>query len=140
MLADYNARTAAGKRPMSDSDPSTPPEAAQEVKTQPRADVRGKSAIRERDLHDLIIAFCNGQWPRWKFIHARMDQKSTVAVGAQDFTIFAPGGECWLIECKRPGSKMTTEQLAWKKEMDLLGWNVATIYDYSGFLDLVKGL
>lgn len=92
----------------------------------------------ERDLHDQIIAFCNSQWPRWKFIHARMDQKSTVAPGAQDFTIFAPGGQCWCVECKKPGGKMTTEQLAWKKEMDLLGWNVATIYDYSGFLDLVK--
>ena len=45
------------------------------------------SSQPERVLHDKIISYCNLQWPRWKFIHARTDQPSTIGVGVCDFTI-----------------------------------------------------
>ena len=31
----------------------------------------------ESKLHADIVKFCDSQWPRWKYIRARMDKKST---------------------------------------------------------------
>jgi len=58
----------------------------------------------EVKLHEKIIAHCESQWPRWKFIHARTDRRSTIAVGCQDFTIFMPGGVL-CVECKKVGAE-----------------------------------
>ena len=92
----------------------------------------------EGELHDEIIKHCNAQYPRWKVIHARMDQRSTIAVGAQDFTIFVPAGRTICVECKAKGKKRTPEQLAWAKEMSMLGHDVHCIYSMAEFLEVVK--
>lgn len=97
----------------------------------------------ERKLHKAIMAHCDGQWPRWKYIHARMDKRSTVAVGAPDFVIFSPGNaemhpRVFAIECKRAGQKPTPEQLAWHKEMEMLGHKVHVIYSLAEFFEIVK--
>jgi hypothetical protein len=44
-----------------------------------------KPCTVERVLHDEIIEWCNEQRPRVKYIHARMDRKSTINKGANDF-------------------------------------------------------
>lgn len=98
---------------------------------------------RESDLHDSIIEFCDRQWPRWKYIRTRMDKRSTIAVGAQDFTIFLPGNaemaprvKC--IECKRKGEKPTAEQLIWHKEMEMLGHTVYVVRSMAEFMEVIK--
>jgi len=92
----------------------------------------------EVKLHEKIIAHCESQWPRWKFIHARTDRRSTIAVGCQDFTIFMPGGVL-CVECKKVGGKLSAEQLAWEMEMMGLGHVVYVVETLEQFLRLVKG-
>jgi hypothetical protein len=100
----------------------------------------GVPVTRERDLHDQIIEFCNSQFPRWKFIHARMDQKSTLQVGAPDFVIFQPGQSglppprVRVIECKTKNGKLSPEQLIWHKEMEMLGHVVHVVRSYEEFM------
>jgi hypothetical protein len=96
------------------------------------------SVDRERDLHDDIIEFCNAQWPPWKFIHARMDKRSTIAVGAPDFTVCASGGRVFHIEVKGKTTKTSNEQLAWHKQMEMLGHQVHVVTSMSQFLEAVK--
>lgn len=84
---------------------------------------------KERDLHDDIEAFCRSEG--WYYIHSRMDQKTTVAVGAPDFVIFLPYGRLICLECKRKGNKPTLAQqaaLAWLNRMQ---HNAAVVYDFA---------
>jgi hypothetical protein len=96
-----------------------------------------REAGKESDLHDKIVEFCEQQWPRWKYIHARMDQRSTIAVGCQDFTIFAPG-RVLCVECKRVGGKLSLEQMAWHLEMERVGHRVHVIETFEQFLKLIR--
>ena len=57
-----------------------------------------------------------------------MDMPSTIPVGFPDFTIFMPGRRVVFLECKRPGGKATTEQLAAIAKAKLFGF-VAEIVD-----------
>jgi hypothetical protein len=118
----FNQRTHNRANPPMPDDHSVPAEAV---------DLEGK-------LHGEIILYCNAQYPRWKVIHSRMDQRSTIAAGAQDFTIFVPAGRTICVECKAKGKKRTPEQLAWAKEMAMLGHDVHCIYSMAEFLEVVK--
>jgi len=89
-------------------------------------------------LHEQIINHCNAQWPRWKFIHSRTDRRSTVEVGSQDFTIFMPGGKLLCVECKAKDKKLTSEQMAWWKEMDMLEHRVHLVYSLDEFIELAN--
>ncbi len=102
-----------------------------------------EGVTKERELHDEIIRYCDSQWPRWKYIHARMDKRSTIAVGAPDFVIFTPGNaemhpRVFAIECKRAGQKPTPEQLAWHKEIEMLGHKVHVIYSLAEFKEITR--
>lgn len=97
-----------------------------------------KPVDRERDLHDKVAAWCDSQHPRVKYITARTDQKSTIAVGCQDYTIFLPGGRTACFELKAKGGKLSPEQLSWHKEMEMLGHKVQTVWSYEEFLILIK--
>jgi hypothetical protein len=99
-------------------------------------EIKGKIE-RELKLHDDIIRYCNAQWPRWKYIHARTDQRPTIAVGCQDFTIFAPG-RVLCIECKRADGKPDHDQLIWHKEMEMLGHTVHIVRSLSEFLEVAR--
>lgn len=101
--------------------------------------VAGGCSREIEELHIPIIEFCNKQKPRWKYIHARPDRESTIQLGCQDFTIFAPGGRVFLFEGKTKDGKLTTDQLAWHHEMSLLGWEVKVIRSYPEFLAAVLG-
>jgi len=96
------------------------------------------AAHSERELHDDIMRHCDKQWPRWKYIHARMDQKSTVAVGSQDFTIFASGGRTFCIEVKTRNGKLSEDQLAWRKEMEMLGHTVHLVKSMEQFIEVCR--
>lgn len=96
----------------------------------------GEPVDREGKLHEDIIKFCGDQWPRWKIIHARMDKRSTIAVGAQDFTIFRPGGVL-LVECKKKGGKLDPDQQIWRKEMEMIGHTVHIVWSMNDFEKLL---
>lgn len=91
---------------------------------------------RECDLHDDIIAFCKAQHPKWMFIHARMDQRSTIPVGAADFVIFMPGGKILILECKTKTGKCTPEQAGWALQLQMLGHEVHIVRSLEEFLRL----
>ena len=93
---------------------------------------------KEGSIHEKIIKFCGQQWPRWKHIHSRMDLKSTIEVGAQDFTIFIPNGGVLCVECKAKGKKLDNDQLVWKHEMSKLGHIVHVVQSFDEFMIIVK--
>ena len=106
---------------------------------------------RESKLHELIIDYCNKQWPKWKYTHARMDKKSTLDKGHCDFVIWfpchlderpktddVPWSKSLCIECKRPGEKLSEDQRNWAHEMAMLGHTVHTVTKFEEFLELVK--
>lgn len=92
---------------------------------------------RERDLHEAIIQYCNSQWPRWKFVHSRMDKRSTVDVGSHDFTIFLPKSRIICVECKTKTGKLSREQSGWEKEMEMLEHRVHVVRSFDEFLSLI---
>ena len=93
---------------------------------------------REGKLHDKISAWCDSQWPRWKYVHSRMDQPTTTAKGVPDFVILAPAGRLLLIECKARDGKCSTEQLGWHKEAEMLGHTVHIVRSLEEFIALTQ--
>jgi hypothetical protein len=92
---------------------------------------------RESKLSDSIAAWCASQWPKWLVIRARTDQKSTIAVGCQDLTIFAPNGRIFLFELKAKDGKLSLEQAAWIAGMRMLGHHVQVIRSMEEFLSAI---
>jgi hypothetical protein len=94
---------------------------------------RSEHVTDELKLHDEIIAWCNKQHPRIKYIHARTDRRSTIATGAHDFTIFFPNGKTICIEVKSKTGKLSTEQLAWRAEMKRLSHVIFVVRAFGEF-------
>lgn len=103
-----------------------------------RQPVPENATVQELPLHDKIIEHCLSQWPRWKYLRANPTAKSTIAKGAQDFTIFLPGGVTLCIECKSRTGKLSADQRDWKKEMEMLGHTVHEVRSMEEFLTLVS--
>ncbi len=91
----------------------------------------------EMDLHREIVAHCDQQWPRWKYIRARSDTESTIQAGCQDFTIFRPGGKTLCVECKSKNGKLSEAQSGWAHEMGRLGHRVHVVRSMDEFLNLL---
>ena len=92
----------------------------------------------EIPLHRKIMAWCDSQFPKWKYIRARSDRKSTIALGAQDFTIFASAGRTFCVEVKSSTGKLDSAQLIWKKEMDMNAHTVHLVQSMEDFERIVK--
>lgn len=106
----------------------------------------GQSEIRQQDgdgvpleapLHKAIMDWCDSQWPRWRYVHARMDKRSTTGNGVADFVIFGPYPACFVVECKTRTGKLSEDQMCWIEEMRLLGWVVHVVRSFKEFLTLV---
>ena len=89
-------------------------------------------------LHEQIEEWCKEQWPRWKIIKARADQRSTIAPGAQDMTIFGPYPLCLCVELKAKDGKLSDDQRIWATEMRCLGWEVFVVRSKEEFLEIVR--
>lgn len=66
------------------------------------------NARKEKEMHEIF-----GDWlrlSRTPFIHARTDKRSTIAVGAPDFTVMHQG-RAICIEFKMPGETQSEEQI-----------------------------
>jgi hypothetical protein len=107
------------------------------ARQQARQDAPAKGKQRpppEKDLHESILSEC--QRRGWYVIHARMDQRSTIAVGAPDFVVFQDAGQVLIVEAKRPGGKLRPEQLACKAWLEKLGHKFCVVYTFEEFLAL----
>jgi hypothetical protein len=92
------------------------------------------TAPLEKKIHQDIIAHCNAQWPRWKFVHSRMDKPTRNQCGVPDFVIALPGARTLYIEAKRPGEKISPAQRDWHAEMTTLGHTVHVVHTLQEFL------
>lgn len=92
-----------------------------------RVECRGipVAELPERKLHDQIEAYARARG--WLYVHSRMDMASTIAVGFPDFALFMDGGVAVFLECKRPGGKATTAQLAKLAQARRLGFSAEIV-------------
>lgn len=104
---------------------------------QPVVSASSAPAGRESILHNKIIAWCREQYPMVPYIHARMDQKSTVGEGVPDFTLFYRA-RVFLIECKDRDGKMSEAQRDWAHLAELQGCKVHVVRSLGEFLEVVK--
>jgi hypothetical protein len=74
----------------------------------------------ESELHKQIIDWCSSFWPRLKYIHGRMDKKSTLDKGCPDFIVFMPDKMVLCLEAKKKGCKPSLAQRDFHKEMEML--------------------
>jgi hypothetical protein len=88
----------------------------------------------EKELHQKIMDHCDARWPRWKYIHSRMDRATRNEPGVPDFDIFLPGGKHLLVEAKRPGEKLSPAQRSYHAELAKLDQPIAVIHDLPEFL------
>jgi len=86
----------------------------------------------ESVLHEKILEYANSRG--WAVVHSRMDRRATVGIGTPDFILGANGGITYWIECKRKGSKPTTEQLGRILMLKLLGHRAEIVYSFEEFL------
>ena len=107
------------------------------ARTQPRSLIGspGPTAVRERELHDQVLGECRVRG--WICFHGSMAHSTHRTIGEPDFIILRDQGRVILVESKRPGGKLTPEQLALKIWAETLGHKVATIYSFQDFLDLL---
>jgi len=94
----------------------------------------------EGKLHLAIIDFCERQFPRWKYRHARMDRPTTEEKGIEDFTVFMPNGITAHVECKKKSGKQSVDQLAWQLELGRLGHKVYVVFSIEQFKALADEL
>lgn len=92
----------------------------------------------EKELHREIMAYCDAQWPRWKYIHSRMDRATSNQAGVPDFVIALPQNRKLYVEAKRPGEKLSLAQSAWHAEMARLGHTVYVVHDMKEFLSVLS--
>jgi hypothetical protein len=94
------------------------------------------SIQKEAELHEQILAYCRSKG--WIAYHGRMDQVSHQTIGQPDFIIVAEAPKFYMIECKRPGGKLSTAQLAilaWTKK---LGHPYHIVHSMEEFVEVVK--
>jgi hypothetical protein len=92
----------------------------------------------EKALHAQIMDYCDAQWPRWKYIHSRMDKSTRNQLGVPDFAIYLPETRFMLVECKRPGEKLSMAQQGWIAEVNKLKIIVHIVHDIREFLLAVE--
>lgn len=90
----------------------------------------------ESQLHEDIIEYCKSKG--WYYVHSRMDQRSTNAIGTPDFIIAIDGGKTLWIECKIPGKKATIFQLAALTHLNKLQHKARLVTSMDGFVEAVK--
>lgn len=98
----------------------------------PAPETEKQGEDRESKVRAEILAFCAKQWPVWLVKSSRPDQRSTVAVGCHDLTIWAPGNRTLAIELKSKTGKKSPAQQVWAKQMQMLD---ATVHECRSFAD-----
>ena len=110
------------------------PGAAAGTEQPPEGVPMSKAVERELDLHNEIIAFCNKQWPKWKYVHADPTRRSCIAKGWPDFTILVPGNRVLIGECKDKDGKLSVDQRNCHHEIQMLDIDVKIWRSMDDFL------
>jgi hypothetical protein len=98
---------------------------------------RSKACTKEADLHNAIVAHCNGQG--WKILHhSRMDQPSTCPKGSPDFVIMLNGGKFAALECKTGSGKLSIEQLGAICHAERLNHTIFVVRSFTEFIEVTK--
>lgn len=95
----------------------------------------GGTVDRESKLHEQIMDYCRDHG--LYYVHSRMDQKTTTAVGVPDFIIANYDGKTLWLECKAKGGKPTMQQLATVTFLKKLGHTAEVIYSLDEFVKLL---
>lgn len=90
----------------------------------------------EAALHDEIEQFLRAR--RWPYVHARMDKRTTNALGVADFIILAPGGITLIIEAKTRTGKQTPEQLGFQMGVERNGHVYHLVRSYEQFKMVIE--
>jgi hypothetical protein len=90
----------------------------------------------EAELHEQIAAYCRSQG--WLALHGRMDRKTGRTLGEPDFVIFAQTPRVFLVECKRPGGKLSLVQNQTAAWFNKLGWPLHVVTSFEEFLGVLK--
>lgn len=96
----------------------------------------GDPVEREADLHEQIRAECLTRG--WLALHGSMACATARTVGEPDFVIFAEHPAMFLVECKRPGGKLSPAQAALHAWAAKLGWQVHTVHSFDEFLSVIN--
>lgn len=89
----------------------------------------------EAELHEQIAAYCNGRG--WLALHGRMDKPTGRTLGEPDFIIWAESPKVFLLECKRPGGKLSPVQQQTAAWLHRLGWESHVVTSFEEFLKIV---
>ena len=126
-----------------------------------------RGVVKERDLHEDILAFCRGRG--WIALHSSMAEATHRNLGEWDFVIIADAkimrcarcdtlyandkdrtespccqsqlnreGRVFLIECKTAKGKLTPEQAGMKAWAEKLGHKPEVVRSFEEFLEIVK--
>jgi hypothetical protein len=106
------------------------------ARTSPRRFKPNEEAVEdESPLHANIIDHCKNKG--WRFIHSRMDRRSTVGNGVCDFIIAADTGRVFWIECKSKSGKLTMEQTVFIAWLSKLGHTVSVVTSMAEFKEAI---
>ena len=94
--------------------------------------------ITEKKIHQQIMDHCDAQWPKWKYIHSRMDRPTCNEAGVPDFIILLPRGQFLMVEAKRPGEKISTAQRDWHFMAGQLEHEVKVVYSVEEFIAVAQ--
>lgn len=99
--------------------------------------VHAPDAVEEEDkLHYDILDWCREKG--WVALHGSMAHKTYRTKGELDFTIAAPNGRVFFIECKDREGKLSVDQQAMIAHLKKLGQSWAVVRSKSEFLEAVR--
>jgi len=87
--------------------------------SEPLPEPQEPGVSRESILHDDVIRWLEQRG--WKYVHSRMDAKTTVAIGLPDLIIAAPNGRTLWVEMKAGNKKLKPAQRIWEMQLKHLG-------------------
>jgi len=100
----------------------------------------GQSPPLEKNLHRQIMDYCDAQWPRWKYIHSRMDKSTATNPACR----ISPSS-CPKIKKTRHRSQTARRETFprttdWHAEMDRLDHTVHLVYSFDDFLSILRDI
>jgi hypothetical protein len=93
-----------------------------------------KSEKTEADIHSGILDECRRRG--WIAFHGSMAHRTKRTEGEPDFIILADK-RILLVECKRPGGKLSPEQNAIKFWAEKLGHKIHVVYSHADFIKVI---
>jgi hypothetical protein len=112
------------------------PKDRESLKCKTTKELVAKSDIRlEKELHELVSGHLRSYG--FPFVHARMDKKSTIAVGWPDFTVCVHG-KFVCFELKTPRGTLSDEQIVYQQQIISGFGDYHVVRSFQEFLDALN--